>query len=156
MNKPILALLIGITAALLIGALAMPPSSKESIKSSWRRINSDAGQACFDFELKQLKDPYSAILDSYTTDSQNENIIYIKYHAKNGYGAYGPGEAVCHVYSGEVNAELTNMRRNNIAGKERLEKMDSHIRCQKNRNALMLAGNSIEAEKINCKLLENY
>ena len=135
-------IILGLSA---LAMLAMPSEARDSLGESWRRLTRDAGQACFDYQRTLLKDPYSARLDGYSVSRFD---VTITYHAKNSYGAYIGGVALCTVIDGKVAEESTQLSRDNVATDQRIRKLEAEAECLEKKNTMMLSGkSSAEADK---------
>ena len=148
--------IIAIAFGLLIvaaGFVASSSENRESIGASWRRFTDDPGQACFDFERKQLKDPFSARFVSYKEDAESPHGVTVTYYAKNSYSAFSRGEAFCWVSGGKVDVATTEEHRSSLArqkeGKEKLKRMQREIECLDRQVELLRQGKgSAESKRI--------
>ena len=104
-----------------------------------------AASACFNYQKTILKDPYYARLDS--SSMEKDGTVVIRYHAKNSYGAYVPGEAVCVVSGTEVSKDATELRRGNRQLEANIKRLDREIACLAERNNLLSRGKSLEDAK---------
>ena len=127
-----------------LAILLTPVDTKDSMGESWRRLTGDPGQLCFDYERKALKDPYSARLDSYQAEATNPHNVTVKYHAKNSFGAFGAGEALCSISSGAVDEVHTKLLREERSIEDHLRKLNADIACLERRNAFIHRGQPIE------------
>ena len=106
---PVLAVAV---ASLVVASIASE-SVGYRVGEKWRQLTGDRGQACLDFERQVLLDPLSARLVGLELTVPGSSEVRIKYLAKNSFGAYVPGEAVCVVSSGVVDQSATAMARRN-------------------------------------------
>lgn len=138
-----LAKLVAVFAAAVVAVfLLMPQEKLDGMKESWLRVKSDPGQACLDFERRDLKDPDSARL--LNTLKRQGSDVTITYKAKNSYGAFGQAEVVCSVDDGKVNEFGTKLVREHIRLDASIKQMDENIKCLERRNAFMTAGKWME------------
>lgn len=122
--------------------LVTPQEKIDRVGESWLRFKKDPGQACLDYERRQLKDPDSARLLGAST---NDGKTTIKYKAKNGYGAYGQTEALCWFSSyGDISEELTEIAREDVRLVASNKRLDAKIACLDETNKLMRAGKSLD------------
>lgn len=70
------------------------------------------GQQCFDFWANTLKDPDSAAIETWALDPKDQ-VIMVKYRAKNSFGAYNIGIFECQATNGEIDLESTREKRFN-------------------------------------------
>lgn len=137
------------TVAAVLGAAAIAyASNREQAHEWWKRTTADPGQLCFDYERQSLKDPFSAKLASYTVDK--DSTVTIKYYAKNSYGAYGPGEAICYVSGDAVHPGLTTSKREIKAMEAYNEKLERQSECLQAEIKDMYEGKSAKEANRNC------
>jgi hypothetical protein len=125
---------------------------RNAIGESWRRVISDPGQVCFDYERKLFKDPYSARLDSYSESSAQAEVVLVKYHAKNSYGAYVPGESQCVVSFGKVDEARTQLQRESSRLDKSIATLTAENACLAKKIELQRAGKDDAAKKMDCGL----
>lgn len=135
----------GIIAAIVAVFLLMPQERLDGIKESWRRLTGDPGQACLDFERRNLKDAESARLLTASRDKALHHVT-INYKAKNSYGAFVESEVVCWVddTDGKVNENLTGLVRKTIRSEAQIKLLDADSACLERRNALIHQGVELE------------
>lgn len=147
----IIAFYVVVPAICLAAVLAVSREANDAVVQLWHRTLNDPGQACFDFERQNFKDPYSARMDSYIVDRTNANVVLITYHAKNSYGAYVPGESQCVVRAGKVDESSTQTHRLSVETNKAIEKIDVENKCLEAQIKLQYAGKSAtEAKKLAC------
>jgi hypothetical protein len=142
--------------AVVVGAFAAMAANTEAgtgLRESYLRLTGDLGQLCFDYEKENLKDPYSARLDSWRARAGVPNTVDISYHAKNGYGAYGQGSGVCVVREGKVDAELTGWARQRDETERQIDRLKERNECLGRQHTLMVANKFDEAGKIDCPVV---
>jgi len=99
-------LLIGFAA--ICGVIALffmfaPNERINSVKEAWLRIKKDPAQRCLDTARKNLLDPDSARIISFSY-IQKEYAYVLKYRSKNSYGAYVQGVFFCDSSGDEDNS----------------------------------------------------
>jgi len=123
-------ILLGIAVLLL-----MPKDRIDSMEESWRRFKKEPGQACLDYQRKNLKDPSSARLINTTVLSDFD--VSINYSAKNSYGANLTAEALCTVQDGKIDDLGTKLLQSGKEIKAELEELEAHNDCQQKFSALL-------------------
>jgi len=112
---------VGIFAIVALYLLT-PLETKASLGESWRRMSGDPGQACFDFERANFNDSVTAKLQATSIRPESPNEVHIRFQAKNAFGAYRPGEAICVMKAGKVDAASTQIKRT-------MNTIDAGIKC---------------------------
>ena len=101
--------------------VVMPTERASQFEESFRRLQSDPGIMCLDYERQSLNDPGAAKLHD-TTKLKDDDIVKINYSAKNAYGAYVSANAVCSLRDGKIDPMSTENART-------LDQLNKHIAC---------------------------
>ena len=130
------------STVILLTWLVMPMERTAQLEESIHRLRNDPGILCLDYERLSLSDPKAAKLND-VTELNGENIVKIKYSAKNAYGAYVSTSAVCSLKDGKIDLMSTENART-------LDQLNKHNACleaklkgQENR----IANNQVRYEK---------
>ena len=120
-------ILVGTSLTLLIVVLffMFAPSDRiNSINEAWLRINNNPGQKCLDLARKNIADPDSARIISFSFD-QEESVHVLTFRAKNSYGAYEQGKFFCDSSGGEDTTGAKRLLKRIQEENKRLEKLQN-------------------------------
>lgn len=85
-----------------------PIDRVNAINQPFKRLFNNYGQLCFDLHSHTLKDRHTAEI---IKTSKYDSVVYVKYRAKNSYGAYSEGQFECPIYNGTFNNEMAKWKR---------------------------------------------